>query len=206
MLTQPMAAMAAPPFPAQSRPAQQEPNAQAFPAPHPGIASRDTVDLSAATYERYALQARLDTFSVIYDNASTRGRTKTLAEVGQDLQANLADYEELLGGLLRETKVDPETELVLQADGKGHVNVVEEHPDGRAVETLFAEHSVLVSRFMVMAARASILHAAETHPTFRQDYQADARGAIEEHIGVLEEHLFDFQLRIQNGEFATAFA
>ena len=205
MLTQPMAATAAPPFPAPSRAAQRGPNAQPFPAPTPGAGPLDTADLSAATYERYALHARLDTFSVIYDSPA-QGRTKTLAEVGQDLQANLADYEELLGGLLRETKVDPATELVLQADGKGHVNVVEDHPDGRAVETLFAENSVLVSRFMVMAARASILHAAETHPTFQQDYQANARGAIEEHIDVLEEHLFDFQLRVQDGELATAFA
>lgn len=165
----------------------------------------DQVQISGAGLQKYERMRLIDTFSPVYQTDSPR-KTKTLAEVGQDFQADFAGYRDLLGGFLRMAGIDLSEPLTLQPDLKGRINVVGDHPEADTVNQMFDKNSPLVSRFMVMAARASILDAAETEPGFRRDYEEDAVGAIRNHIDALADRLGGFQLQVGQDGFDFDFA
>lgn len=187
---------------------QSQVKLQPFFGPSSKLYRSDTLELSPLALERHEFLKMFDTFSVIYKTSGKTGktRTQTLAEVGQDLQANLADLRNLLGDFLRLAGIDTSREIALQPDGKGHILMAGDHPDKAAIEGLFSDNPTLLGRFMVIAARASILNAAETTPSFRAAYETDARAAIRANVPLLKDRLLSFQLRLHNGEYATSFA
>jgi hypothetical protein len=165
----------------------------------------DSVSISAQAYARREMMAAVDVGESLFGAGADRPY-KTLGEVRQDLQADLATFESDFGEYLRLAQVDTGTPLVLQGDGKGHVNVVGEHPDEGSVNRIFSSQPQMVSRFMVMAARASLVDAEKTVPGFAQDYRGDPPAAIREHIDALEERLFGFQYRVDASGTGYSFA
>ncbi len=156
--------------------------------------SVDDFTFSAEAMQKSTLATILNMVSGSREDANSG--IKTLAQVGQDLQEDLAAFDDLISGIFSAADIDTSQPLTLQADGRGHVLVQSEHKDARAVNDLFAENSVMVSRFMVIAARSSILDAAETEPGFKADYEKDARQAIRTHIDALKERMLGFRMRI----------
>jgi len=152
-----------------------------------------------------AKQGRLSEMWLDALGASGTGRAKTLAEVGQDLQEDLAGFESILGEAFPLAGIDTSTPLVLRPDGKGHILAGKDHPDAATSDELFAGSSPMVGRFMVIAARSALLQAAETSPEFRQAYQADPIAAVEEFEPLLEETMLSFRMSVHNGKPSTGF-
>ncbi len=184
---------------------QTRPNSQPFAANDVSYDPVDILDVSDQARDFAQEQRLLDLLAQI-GTTGPRGRVKTLAEVGQDLQADLAAYDTLLGAVFRRLDVQTDEALVLKPDGKGHVLVENDHPDARTVDNLYGRNRTLVSRFMVIAARAALLNAAETDPGFRSAYEEDAIAAIEENVPLLKDRLLSFRLRVEKGALSTDFA
>ncbi len=168
-------------------------------------ASGDIVEISELARNGISAVDPMSIFGMVKD-PSGNGAYKTLDEVGQDFSEDLAGMQGVLGKFFRQMGVDPEQELVLQPDGRGHIRVTNQHPQGAAVQELFDRESPLTSRFMVMAARGTLTQVAETVPGFREAYAQDPVGAIEAHEDLLKERLLGFQLSAQGGTFTPRFA
>jgi len=184
----------------QQKPEWEFLNKQEVTAPTP-----DSVEISPEALEKHELMKMADTFSIIYRDGAQRD-TKTLGEVAADLEENLAEYTGLLGTFFRQAGIDTSSrELELKPDFEGSIVTANKHPDSAKVDKLFAGDSTLTARFMVIAARSSLLHAAETNPEFKAAYERDARSAIKDHIGTLRETLFGFRMKVNDGELSTDF-
>lgn len=166
----------------------------------------DSLDISKGARARSTLAEMLDTTPILFDMGGGR-RTKSLGEVRQDLQENFSSFRENFGGMLQGLAGDfaDAGGIVLQGDGTGHVDMTTGEGAPVAPNRTTAS-GPFVSRFMVMAARASILDAASTEPGFDAAYRADAVGAVHDHIDALAERLLDFRLGVDENGFRMEFA
>jgi hypothetical protein len=164
----------------------------------------DSVQISAASRSRLKLEELLQTYPVMHGAGST-ARVKTLAEIGQEYTADLAGFESLMGEIFRQTGFDTSIPFTLQPDGKGSVQVLGEHPQGRIVQSAFDESSKMTARFMVMAARGTLLEAAEAVPGFRDAYRADGVQAVHTYENELKDLLLSYQMRVSGDGFEPGF-
>lgn len=181
------------------------PGMQSLPSQAPTATGTDRVELSALALQRSRETSIVDLFDPAYRSQGRR-KYKTLSEVGQDFQADYAAYQDLLGGVLQTAGIDLSPPLVLQPDLKGSIRTVNDHPEAATVNSMFKDGSPLISRFMVMAARASLMDAAASEPGFQADYEENPPAAIRAHIDALEERLGGFQLRVGENGFDFNFA
>jgi hypothetical protein len=134
------------------------------------------------------------------------GDTKTLAEVGADLAEDLSGLSAAFGTLFRASQIDDSLAITLKPDLEGGIAVENEHPNSSKINQLFGSNSPMTPRVMVALARASLVNAAETDPSFNADYQNDARNAIRQHIDLLRNQFESSRLSIHNGEVTPVFA
>lgn len=169
---------------------------QESPQPQPvqllGSKSPDRFHVSADARDRLETFNQIEHVALDILGASGR-RYKTLEEVAGDLRRNLFDFENQITPLFSEAGISMRPPLTLQGDGKGNVNVVGTHPHQAAVARIFSGENVLVSRFMVAAARNAIV-AAGKDPAFRAAYEVDPQRAIRDHIDDLKRNLLGFQM------------
>lgn len=179
----------------QAKPSPRTPlDAAAQYASTKGFAALETdrVHISTAARERHATLQSLNAAASI---PTTHGGRiyKTLEEVAGDLRQNLLDFDNQITPLFAAAGISTTPPLTLQGDGKGSVNVVGTHPHQAAVAQVFSQENVLVSRFMVAAARNAIV-AAGKDPAFRAAYEVDPQRAIRTHIDDLKRNLLGFQM------------
>lgn len=165
----------------------------------------DSLAISPQAFEQFSTMQANKTFSSIIDSPRT-GDTKSLFEIKQDFQENFADFQAQLGDFFQSAGIDTSQEIILQPDGKGHIRSVGDNPNGQAINNLLDENNPLTARLMVLAARASLLNAAETEPGFKAAFQSDPRNAIKTFLPALKKRLLGFQLRIKDGQMTPAFA
>lgn len=165
-----------------------------------GARSSDKAEISPSSIFRNSSENPLNLFSSV-----SSSHYKTIDEVGADLAENYADFENLIGKFFRTADIDTSEEIVLSPDGKGHILERGGHSQENQINNGFSDNPVFTGRFMIIAARASIVDAAETLSGFSTDYQKDPPGAIREHIDGLKERLLGFQMRIKDGNFTHSF-
>lgn len=152
----------------------------------------DQTHISPAAQDRFSFLRRVD--DVARTPAGQTGRRyKTLEEVAGDLRRNLTDFDNQITPLFSAAGISTTPPLTLQGDGKGRVNVVGTHPHQAAVAQVFSQENVLVSRFMVAAARNAIVTAGKD-PAFQSAYAVDPQRAIRDHIDELKRSLLGFQM------------
>lgn len=168
----------------------------------------DTVDLSpealsGSRMEANGLQGLLDTFRPLYGGQRGDG-FKSLFEVGQDFAADFKSFTGMLGQALSMAGLGASEPLTFAPDGKGHVRVEGEHPDAAPANEMFEGNKTMVSRFMVVAARAALMDMG-TDPGFAQAYDQDPAKTIESHEEDLKGRLLGFRLTAFQATFTTSF-
>lgn len=166
----------------------------------------DTVDLSATGMKSYSDNWIFDQLMGV-SKETIGGQYKTLGQVGEDLAADLAGFETLANQMFSMAGVNLANPITLQGDGVGNLQQVgDKHEDSEKIGKVLTSNSVMTSRFMVAAARASILHAAETNPEFTTDYNANPPETMEKYEEVLKEYMLSFQMTISSSGLETGFA
>ncbi|MBN2712225.1 MAG: hypothetical protein JXR97_07280 [Planctomycetes bacterium] len=164
--------------------------------------STDEVSLSDLALNRYEIMKIIDGSDVLFNQLTSSGetrKTKTLEEVGQDLQEDLAGFQDFFAPVLSALQDSLGAEsLTMRLDGKGHVLMGTDSEDVN-MRTELGDNETFAARFAVIAARSAILDAAANEPGFEQDYKEDAVGAIKKHIDALADRLFGYRMTTEDG-------
>lgn len=176
---------------AHTRPAHP-PSAQLQPMQLLGSGRADRFHVSPDAYDRYDAFRQIENAALDIMGATGK-RYKTLEEVAGDLRQNLIDFDNQITPVFAEAGISTSPPLTLQGDGKGSVNVVGTHPHQAAVARVFSGENVLVSRFMVAAARNAMVTAGKD-PAFQAAYAVDPQRAIRDNIDDLKRKLLGFQM------------
>lgn len=74
-------------------------------------------------------------------------------------EEKLAGFKTELGNLFRDEEIKTTPAPMLEIDKKGKVTVINDHPDKKKIEKLFAEHGDLAQRFASLQSDATVIQA-----------------------------------------------
>ena len=165
----------------------------------------DTVSLSPQSLSAYARNWTTEQlFSVTSDTID--GKYKTLNTIGSEYAEELSAFESFAGDLFSMAGVNLKQPVTLQSDGIGHLQQVGTlNDDSERVSGVLKDTPKLTSDFMLIAAKASILQAAETNPEFVADYNSSPSQTMEKYEDVLKDYMLSFQVTLSNKGVETGF-
>lgn len=166
----------------------------------------DDVDFSDKAKELLNRIKELDVFKIIYPNSDPRQKTKSLDEVKSDFLGDFNNFASAFGDMSTMMGLSASSSFTMGLDGTGGMTV--KGSDGSTAGKLqqaFNQNSTLVSRFAVMAARASLVDAGNTKEGFKEAYANDPVGAIKDNIDALKERLLGFRTEASGGSMNYGF-
>ena len=166
----------------------------------------DGVDLTDKARELADRIKSLDVFKIIYPNSDARQKTKSLSEVEGDFLSDFNDFSSTFGKMSSMMGFDASSSFTMGLDGVGGMTV--SGSDSSAASKLqgaFTQNSTMVSRFAVMAARASLADAGYTLDGFKDAYAEDPVAAIQDNIDSLKERLLGFRTTASGGNMQYGF-
>lgn len=166
----------------------------------------DGVDVSEKARELLERIKELDVFKIIYPDSDPRQKTKTLKEVEGDFMADFNDFAGTFGKMQSMLGFDASSSFTMGLDGTGGMTVAgSDAAMASKVQGAFNGNSVMVSRFAVMAARASLADAGYTVDGFKDAYAEDPVAAIKDNIDALKERLLGFRTVASGGNMQYGF-
>ncbi|MHC4872721.1 MAG: hypothetical protein ACYTFY_12840, partial [Planctomycetota bacterium] len=146
-----------------------------------------------------------DTFQSILNMGSSKSGTKSIPEISADLAENISWLENSFGSFFDMMNINPADSVSFQLDGVGGVSVKTDSKDMPKIEQMFQNNPVMVSRYAVAAARASLINAYETDPGFKAGFDYDPRQAIKDNIGLLKDKLLGGSMTYQDRKLTPVF-
>lgn len=166
----------------------------------------DSIDISDTVNEMLDRIRNLDVFSCIYPNNDVRQKTKSLNEVEGDFMADFYDFSSAFGKMSQMMGMGAGDTLAMGLNGTGGMTADGNNQALNDKMAAFASSNpTMVSRYAVMAARASLADAGYTVPGFKEAYAEDPVKAIQDNIDSLKERLLGFRTVASGGNMQYGF-
>lgn len=171
-----------------------------------GAKATDDADFSEKAKELLNRIKELDVFKIIYPNSDPRQKTKSLDEVKNDFLGDFNNFASAFGDMSALMGLSASSSFTMGLDGAGGMTVKgSDSATAGKLQQAFNQNSTLVSRFAVMAARASLVDAGNTLGDFKDSYAKDPVGAIKDNIDALKERLLGFRTEAGGGTMNYGF-